>query len=88
MAMGSAVTPAVSTRRPSFPNGLLVTCGYRINDDGRLATGAKASTLPEAARPAGHTVGLADKQGGPNLCIEDRSYYTTKVMLDLHIVHR
>ncbi|WP_324190178.1 TIGR02391 family protein [Nocardia farcinica] len=34
-------------------NAVLVLHGYRINDEGRLATGVKASTLSEAAKLAG-----------------------------------
>ncbi|WP_336620182.1 TIGR02391 family protein [Rhodococcus sp. G-MC3] len=34
-------------------NAVLVLYGYKINEEGRLSTGAKASTLTEAARLAG-----------------------------------
>jgi uncharacterized protein (TIGR02391 family) len=34
-------------------NGVLVIFGYRVNDEGKLAAGAKATTLTEAAQLAG-----------------------------------
>jgi hypothetical protein len=62
--------PQLFTRRQDGLNEVLVYLGFRVNDKGQVARGARASTLSDAARHA-NTVRTELRRRGTHQAVLD-----------------